>query len=217
MDINQLKSIGLNPAVAYIVGLCYPLYKSIELNGIIYVVGCVNHNANMINQSDLAAHYQAVLQLFNNNFVNRQIKILSNQNSKKNISPKKGFSILIETGVNSDSQCLSIFKEIATNINSADMNIKKEFAKGCFDGRSSLDTTAHYLSIDVDRDYHRQDLIKQIIESCGIEININKREQNHKKNDQIRIKKNSVLDFINNVGLYSKCRLNLIKKDLGII
>lgn len=217
MDIQQFHNIELNPATAYITGLCFPLYKTISILHKTYIVGSINHNSNMINSSDLAEHYNSVLKLINMYFGVGKIKILSNQNDEQNISSKKGFSVLIEQNGKNDGECLKLLSEISTKILSSSIEIKKEFAKGCFDGRSSWDTTAHYLSLDVDRDYSRQDLIVKIIESLGIGININRRDINHPKNDQIRIKKDSVKKFISTIGLYSKCRTNLVENGINHI
>lgn len=214
MDIKQFNSIELNPATAYITGLCFPLYKTISILHKPYIVGSVNHNSNMINSSDLAEHYNSVQKLINMNFGTGKIKLLSNQNDEQNISSKKGFSVLIEKNGEDDTECLKILGEISAKILASPTEIRKEFVKGCFDGRSSWDTTAHYLSLDVDRDYSRQDLIVKIIESLGIGININRRDINHPKNDQIRIKKDSIKKFISTIGLYSKCRLSLVENGI---
>ncbi|HHX69055.1 MAG TPA: hypothetical protein GX708_13525 [Gallicola sp.] len=210
MDIKQLESSVLDNAVAYMVGLTFPLYKTILINGKEYIVGSVNHNSNMISHEDLASHYKIVLRLL----AGKNVKLLANQNEDQNISSKKGFSVLIEkTGV-SNEECLQLLLNVTKKISRSSVDLKKEFARACFDGRSSWDTTAHYLSIDVDRDYNRQDAIIEIIESIGIEINVNRREINHQKNDQIRIKKNSIDKFMSEIGLYSFCRTKLINQGL---
>lgn len=210
MTIDELQQLPINKSIAYIVGLSLPLYKTIEICGVDYLYGCVNHNANMITQEDLAYHYKKVLELLNSELGVGKVLILANQNDDKNINSKKGFSILIEKNGHSDSECIQILLQKANEISHATVEFRKEFARACFDGRSSWDTTAHYISLDVDRDYSRQDKIVSIIESLGIEININRRELNHPKNDQVRVKKGSVLNFINRVGFYSRARQNLV-------
>ena len=53
--------------------------------------------------------------------------------------------------------------------------MKKAFARGCFDGRSSFDTTMHFLALDTDRIYSRQDLIKSIFEQLKISLQSGKK------------------------------------------
>ena len=120
-------------------------------------------------------------------------------------------SVLIEKTDIPQWQCLRILTEKVNEIKNETVEIKKEFVKGCFDGRASWDTTAHYLAIDVDREYPRQDLIIEIIESLGIHLNINRRDKNHKKNDQIRIKPDTLPQFMSSIGLYSACRKNIVE------
>lgn len=189
MTIDELQQLPINKSIAYIVGLSLPLYKTIEICGVDYLYGSVNHNANMITQEDLAYHYNKVLELLNSELGVGKVLILANQNDDKNINSKKGFSILIEKNGHTDDGCIKILLQKTDEISRATDEFRKEFARACFDGRSSWDTTAHYISLDVDRDYARQDKIVGIINSLDIEININRRELNHPKNDQVRIKK----------------------------
>ena len=159
---------------------------------------------------EIAAHYKDVFKLFNDCMGKSAPKLQSNKTANYTISPKLGFTVLIEkTNVTTD-EALNILTAKVKEIKNASAEIKIEFVKGCFDGRSSWDTTAHYLSIDVDRNYTRQDLVIDIVESLGIVLNINRRAQNHQKNDQIRIKPDSLDRFMRDIGLYSACRRNLV-------
>lgn len=217
MTIDELKVAQMNKALAYALGLIYPLYKEKSLFGKEYILGCVNHNAGKVTQNELNQHYLEVYKLFDDCMGDSAPEIKTNKSADYSISPKAGFTVLIEkTGV-SEADCISILTNKVIEIKNATEEIKKEFVKGCFDGRSSWDTTAHYLSIDVDRVYERQDLIIEIIESLGIDINNNRRDLNHKKNDQIRIKPDSMRYFMSNIGLYSACRTNIVKKGISLL
>ena len=70
----------------------------------------------------------------------------------------------------------------------------------------------HFLALDTDRVYERQDLIKSIFEDLEIDLNVNRRELNHPKNDQIRLKPKSLARFMKEVGLYSKVRKQAVEK-----
>ena len=215
MNIRELQNTQMNKALAYTLGLIYPLYKEKKLNNKEYILGCVNHNAGKVTQDELNKHFRDVYKMFNICMGNLAPEIKTNKTAEYTISPKEGFTVLVEkTGV-AEAQCIEILTQKVQEIKSSSIEIKKEFVKGCFDGRASWDTTLHYLTIDVDREYRRQDLIIQIIKSLGILVNNNRRATNHKKNDQIRIKPDSVNYFMNNIGMYSACRTNIINKAIS--
>lgn len=215
MDIYEVKSAQMSRALAYALGLSYPLYKSKNVNGVDYVLGCVNHNPNMITDEDLAKHFKSVRELFDTDSATKSILIKDNKVNK--IQPKLGFSILIKQSGCSDEDCIEILTEKVNEIVTASDDVKVEFVKGCFDGRSSWDKTAHFLALDVDRDYPRQNLMVKIIESLGIDVNVNNRDKNHSKNDQVRIKPDSLRKFMSKVGLYSTFRAKQVEHGLRLM
>ena len=212
MNINELKNIKMTPSLAYILGLIFPLYKEKRLNAHDYIIGSVNHNAGKVTQNELDSHYKTIYELIHKYNETKNITLMTNKTANYTISPKEGFSVLIETTNVSEEKTMDILYSKVKEIKTANKEIRTEFVKGCFDGRSSWDTTAHFLSIDVDRNYERQDLIIEIIESLGIHLNVNRRDKNHKKNDQLRIKYTSLHYFMSNIGLYSECRTKIIEK-----
>ena len=210
MNIYELRDSQMNRAMAYALGLIYPLYKEKKLNAKEYVLGCVNHNPGKVTQDELNTHYRDVYKLFKDCMGKNAPDLKTNKTVDYTISPKAGFTVLIEKTNVSTDDTISILTDKVKEIKTDSSEIKIEFVKGCFDGRSSWDTTAHYLSIDVDRNYERQDLVIEIIESLGIDLNVNRRDLNHKKNDQIRIKPDSLNRFMSYIGLYSACRKNIV-------
>lgn len=204
MDISEMRTAQMSRALAYALGLSFPFYKSKKVNGVNYVLGCVNHNPGMITDEDLAKHFKSVKELFDTDLHTKTILIKDNRVNK--IQSKLGFSILINQRNYTDDECIDIMTDKVRGIEIGPEEYKIEFAKGCFDGRSSWDKTAHFLSIDVDRNYDRQNLMVRIIESLGININVNNRDINHPKNDQVRIKPDSLHYFMRKVGLYSTFR-----------
>ncbi len=212
MDIVELKQAKMSRALAYAIGLSYPLYKSKEVNGRDCILGCVNHNPGFITDEDLAKHFKSVRELFDQYEETKYIEIKDNTVNK--IQPKKGFSLLIPKKGKIDAECLRILDDKVVEITNSTDDIKKEFVKGCFDGRSSWDTTMFFLSIDVDRDTNKQARIETIITSLGIKVNINNRGDGHPKNDQIRIRKDSICDYVANIGMYSTYRLKLVEQGI---
>lgn len=208
MTIREVEKAQMNRALAYAIGLMYPLYKEKNVKGVDYVLGCVNHNANMITDEDLAKHFKSVMELFMQFDNSKGISVKDNKANK--IQPKIGFSVLFEQNGLDESQCINILTKKVIEIKDCDLTIKQEFVKGCFDGRSSWDKTAHYLSIDVDRDYERQNLIVDICKSCGIILNVNNRGEGHPKNDQLRIKPDCLHTFLYQIGMYSTYRYKLV-------
>lgn len=225
MTIEQLKlhCDKLSPAVAYVIGMTLPLYKEKTLGGISYIVGSVNHNPNpgnviletpnvslsYVSEAEIGQHFNIVNNFFK--FNGLDVKILANRNNVGSISAKNGFSILINKGEKTTDECKSILKECLDVISRSSDEIKCNFIKGCFDGRSSLDWNnnrkiVRYFAVDVDRDHQLQEEINKIANSIKISLNINQRSHDHSKNDQIRIKHDAFLAFEENIGFFSPFR-----------
>lgn len=236
MTIEQLNNLEMSTVVAYIVGMTLPLYKEKELNGTCYIVGAVNHNPRpqgiaednlrYVSEVDLLEHFSIV-----NTFVNgttpqdsQNFLLLANRNEYGSISSKKGFSILIEKGNKSTEECKNILLSKLESISNNSTDIKCSFIKGCFDGRSSIDwgnendegfRAVRYISVDVDRNYNLQTMIKSIAASINIELNLNQRNNGHSRNDQIRITPNSFESFFSQCAFFSPFRNRQIKNVLG--
>lgn len=212
MKASEFVNSGINPATAYIIGLTLPLYKEKKLRGSYYIIGAVNHNANMITEEEIALHFMSVNSLIEESLPNADDCLVYNQSPiYGTIQPKKGFSVILEK----DIDIYSSMVESARKILNEPENIKVAFVKGCFDGRSSFDTSRHYLSLDVDRKLHIQEIIKDIINSLGISVNLNQREYDHPKNDQVRIAPQSLRKYMTKVGFYSERRKTIIQDFLN--
>lgn len=210
MTILELKDATINSGLAYVLGLIFPLYKTGKNNKEeTFIKGCINYNS--ITDEELAEHFKLVLNFLSaNNLENIDVK--SNKQDNFSISRKKGFSVLIWTLEKSDNECLDIlFKKVTEIKNSKNNEIKKAFMKGCFDGRSSFDTTMHFVAVDTDRDYQRQDLIKSIFDDLDIDLNLNRREKDYEKNDQLRLKPKTLQKYLKEIDLYSNFRKQKIK------
>lgn len=212
MKASEFINSGITPATAYIIGLALPLYKEKLLRDRTYIIGAVNHNANMITEEEIALHFMSVNSLFEEYLPNADDSLIYNQSPiYGTIQPKKGFSVIIEKDVDIYSNLVECSKQILYKPE----DIRVAFVKGCFDGRSSFDTSRHYLSIDVDRDHDMQEIIKGIINSLGIFVNLNQREYDHPKNDQVRIEPHSLGKFMMKVGFYSERRRKIIQNYLN--
>ena len=214
MTITEFEQSSLNPGLAYVIGLIFPFYKTGKDNKENeFVKGCVNYNS--VTEEDLAAHFKSVLSLLNENNLS-SLQPLSNKQEEFSISPKKGFSVLLYKKNESDDKCFDVFvKKVNVIKNSTDSQIQKEFMKGCFDGRGSFDTTMHFFSIDTDRDYERQNLIKEIFAQNNIDLNLNQRAKDYSKHDQIRIKPKDLQYFLSNIGLFNVMKKRQIENFLN--
>lgn len=214
MTITELEQSSLNPGLAYVIGLIFPFYKTGKDNkGNEFVKGCVNYNS--VTEEALAAHFRSVLALLNENNLS-SLQLLSNKQEEFSVSPKKGFSVLIYKENQKDDKCLDILLKKVNEIKkSENPQIQKEFMKGCFDGRGSFDTTMHFLSIDTDRDYERQNLIKEIFAQSNIDLNLNQRSMDYDKHDQIRIRPKDLQYFLNKIGLFNVMKKRQIENFLN--
>lgn len=209
MTILELESFEINSGISYILGLIFPLYKTGSNNeSEEFIKGCINYNS--ISEEELANHFKLVMNFLEENKIDN-IDIKANKQPDFSISPKKGFSVLIWKESLSDEDCIKILtKKIIEIKESNNIEVKKTFAKGCFDGRSSFDTTYHCLSIDTDQIYDRQDLIKSIFDDLEISLNLNRRAINYGKNDQLRIMPKFLEKYIKDINLFSYFRKNKV-------
>lgn len=209
MTILELEETTINPGIAFILGLIYPLYKTgRNKESSEFIKGGINYNS--ISEEELANHFKLVMNFLEENKIDN-IDIKANKQSDFSISTKKGFSVLIWKESLSDEACIKILTKKIFEIKESDnIEVKKAFAKGCFDGRSSFDTTYHCLSIDTDQNYYRQDLIKSIFDDLEISLNLNRRAINYGKNDQLRIMPKFLEKYIKDINLFSNFRKNKV-------
>ena len=220
MTINELAQTKMSEGLAYLIGLLYPLLtdkKEIvdKFHNRKYIGGNVNHNE--VSVEDIAAHFNSVLKLFANcNLTNIIIKNNKKDPAQKkdfSCSSKMGFTCLVETtgvGINNTE---SILKKKVQEIEVADIDTRKAFVRGFFDGRGSWDNTLHMFSVDVDRNPSRTRWLQKICESVigDGSVQLNLRESNHPKNDQMRIRKNYLRRFLTSVGLFSVARKDILE------
>lgn len=209
MKISDYFKMGINPATSYILGLSYPLLKIKQIRGDFFILGSVNHNSNMITDQEIAVHFMEVSKLLSE-YMNDPLDLILVYNNSPiygKLQSKQGFSIVMQLDIDDYEGQM---KEMVIKLRNASEECRIQFTRGCFDGRSSFDTTRHFLAIDVDRDHNRQDIIAAVIETLGIGLDINRREKNHEKNDQIRIIPNRLALYMRKVGFYSVRRHNII-------
>lgn len=209
MKISDYFKMGINPATSYILGLSCPMLKIKQIRGDYYILGSVNHNPNMITDQEIAIHFMEVSNLLNQYISDPLDMILVYNNSPVygKLQSKRGFSVVMQLDIDDYKERM---EAMVVDLQNASEECRIQFTRGCFDGRSSFDTTRHFLAIDVDRDHHRQDVIAAIVESLGIELNINRREPGYDKNDQIRILPQKLSRYMQKVGFYSARRHKII-------
>lgn len=207
MVLSKLCSGEINKSKAYVLGLTFPLTVTKKIEGKEYLLGRINHNHGMINNEQLFTHYSNIDDMLKEDQMEREIIIKDN----KGLSSKRGFTILTEID---SSNYQEIMLDAVKRIQQGPESIKKYFVMGCFDGRASMDNTTGFIAIDVDRNYSKQEVIDKIISNLDIGVNLNQRADNHRKNDQIRIKKTDREKYLNDIGFLSVKRTELLKKNI---
>lgn len=213
MKISEFFSLGINPATSYVLGLSFPLLKVKEMKNGYYILGSVNHNVGMITDQEITLHFMEISKLFSEYMKSSLDMLLVYNNSPiyGKVQPKLGFSVVMQID---DKYYLDKMQKMVAELKDASELCRVHFVRGCFDGRSSFDTSRHYLSLDVDRDHRRQSLISSIIGSIGIKVDLNQRDFDHPKNDQIRIVPQNLRLFMTKVGFYSVRRDTIISNYL---
>lgn len=215
MKISEFFNLGINPATSYVLGLSFPLLKIKEVDNGYYILGSVNHNPNMITDQEITKHFMEVSKLLNEHLkciALDMVLVYNNSPIYGKLQPKKGFSVVMEIDM---PNYKNLMFDMAKQLIDAPEECRVYFTRGCFDGRSSFDTTRHFLSIDVDRDIPRQNLIAKIIRSIGLDVDLNQRGQYYDKNDQIRIVPQKLRTYMTKVGFYSYRRHDIVNDYLN--
>lgn len=216
MKISDIANIKMNNGLAYILGLIYTRYTQKNILGKEYIVGNVNHNANKITSEEIAAHYKDVNNFLKENIDEQLIDLRTNKCSDYTISPKKGFSILIDMEENTQEHCETIINDRINEILGASEEMKAYFIRGCFDGRASFDTNFHLIALDVENNSEKIDMVIKIAKSIGIDIQENSRNTNTQgKMLQLRVKTASLNKYMTKVGFFSIRRRNDVESYLN--
>lgn len=125
MNITDLNTIEMNQALAYVLGLIYPLYKEKKIGEKEYILGSINHNHNMITSEELAEHFSSVNRLIEAYMKETKPEIKSNSSSEFNISHKEGFTILIDRTDIDSQNSIEILNSLANKIKESNDEIKK--------------------------------------------------------------------------------------------
>lgn len=223
-------------ATAYIMGL---IFTRIDLGHIvnsstIYCLGQISHNSNMATRDQIISHQISLTELIEKDGYttvglieqNDNIKIIkSNSSSRK--SGKKGFCLVLKIDDSTiqpykngnNIEYLKLKEQLHTDlmykISTITNNVLPYFIAGTIDGRSSYDTTAGYISIDIDRNYDRQREIEKLLNMVGIKFNINTRGNrvDVSKADQLRY--DDAKYILQNIPLISDIRKNNIISHIG--
>lgn len=212
-------------------GLMYPRIDIVDIDSISnwVLAGTVAHQANTINDTQLTEHIMNIYEMFNKDKLaeyfpietSNNVKYLKlNGNLRKN--GKKGFIIYLESEISKSKE--NNFQILQQKFDSYLKNIIitipdrfiDNFIVGTIDGRSSFDKSRHLVSIDIDRNIEKQNILSNIIAKSSIDAEINSRtgRSDASKSDQLRYSSKS-LDRISHIGMLSCKRLADIKSALS--
>lgn len=227
MKYNEFINWSWSNSKAYILGL---LFTRIDIgiktdSNKNYLIGQIAHNPNMVTNNDIMGHLMNLSELLlkdnidinNLTIFNDNIKIVSDDINKGRRSGKKGFVVGFEIDIDNEN-----LERIKNKINTDLMELVKEIPDehinyllaGTIDGRSSYDTTLGFISIDINRDYAKQELIRKTISKKNIGIQINARDKNHKKADQLRYSPDYIQNILDTIPLLSNARIKKIRSAL---
>lgn len=216
MTITEFETYKMNNVIAYICGMAFPLFREKDFGNKKYMLASVNHQPHYVNQEEIAGHFQAINRFLRENNLNDKIDVRTNKSPLGNISAKEGFSILIETTGFTDKQVFGVLENRVREISRSTPEIKKYFIRGCFDGRGSVDTNSKLLALDINLSEENLHVLESIVASYGLELSNNSRHDGESRNFQFRIKKNSLHEFNDKIGLFSVKRSsdlqNLLKE-----
>lgn len=92
MNIREIEWCKMTPALAYVLGMIFPLCKTkkiAQLGEKEFLIGSVNHNSGMVSEEELNQHYLKVYQLLNKYDDIKQIELRTNKSVDYNVSPKE--------------------------------------------------------------------------------------------------------------------------------
>lgn len=225
MTVQELENIPMSPALAYVLGLIFPLYKEVLNDYGSMILGCVSHNPQpnktpnkVITADQLRLHWSRVYDLLND------IPKLQ-QSMKKNDSEifrgaklkPWGFSLFIQKNNIGTSAAKKIIHQRVDEISKTAVrsDIKKMFIRGCFDGRSSVDDNAGLLAVDMNLNEADLSMLNSIMNEFNLKMSNNHRNDSDPRNFQFRIKRESLRIFRNMIGLFSERRLIDLDNFLG--
>lgn len=230
MNIDEFCELPWSRLKAYMLGL---MYTRIDIAVVqeydeYLLSGTVAHQPNSIDNDQILTHFLSFSELLNNNNLGDRV-ILRYNNDVKFLKPngqlrkngKSGFSVGIKTNFDRNETITyeTIVNDCNLKLSEQVVNIPNElvddFVIGTIDGRSSFDRTRYLVSIDIDRNQEKQNILNRVIASSSVDAEINSRggRSDSSKADQLRYSKKSLVR-IANMELLSVKRLNDIRNSI---
>ena len=217
MELQPLK-IGLdigttliNHSAGYILGLLINNEKFFnQYNNITYWQASIRHNPKQVTINELESHLNLIRKIAQKVGMDTQFNVVDFYKQRdikiqKFNAGKQGIIGAI-TQIEPNYEFNKFISDIKVPLLNSPIEIKKAFLCGVFDGRSSYDKTAKFISLDFEGE-DVGELLCQLFESLGVKYNSNysrERKQGGKpRKNQIRIKH---IPFLTEIGFISPAR-----------
>ena len=223
MNLKEFEKLNMSPAKSFILGMIFPFYtEKNAANGKRYILAQVKHNVTHISEDDILEHHKIIKQFLRDYDLSEELKVIANQTEEfGNLSgAQRGFTILIEkdSSEEEDESFKKIYKMVK-DIEKENVEIKRSFVKGVFDGRGSIDKNSHLIVVDYRLSDDEFKTFSDIVTSLGFELVPNKRHVGEGRNKQFRIKTSSLKKFKDEIGFFSirrKKYLDEMLNELGV-
>ena len=204
----------LTPEIAYFLGLLLANERT-SIGGNVYWLAPVRHNPKKFTMPDLRNHFNTVCTIaakLNHTGYTHMVQTLRSHGirTKKFNAGKNGFVTLFKqttVGYTIDE----LVDDISAPLLKSPSHVCRAFLIGVFDGRSSYDKTAQYISIDLEERCSK-DLVEQVLNLFHLSINYNALPSARKRSNPAsgrRKKQLRVRDFeffLRQIGYLSETR-----------
>jgi len=214
----KLLSVGLDlgtkvleERAAYVLGLIMA-NERFNVNNKVYWQASIRHNPKQVEDIDLQAHLKSIQNIcsvlgIDNNFQLIEYYKQRNINIEKYSAGKRGIIGAIQE-TSKGYTITDLINDIKEALLLSKPPIRQAFLVGVFDGRSSYDKTAKFISLDCDSDEIAK-FLSEILKSLEIPYNMNlsrdRKSGGKPRKSQLRIKN---LIFLERIGYISPFRFN---------
>lgn len=216
-DFTYFDNQDMDKVLAYFVGFVLPFHSIKQIKHDKYLICSVAYNK--VEPVEEIGHMINILKFIYNEYNKYNFFILSNHikdDLNKNLFTKQGFSFLFK--VNFDNKLDYIDNVLLKRANeiekSSNIEFKKFFISGVFDGRGSYDNKSKFaIDIKHDSDVYKTNTANIINNICAsLDLKFNYNSKKYPANHQIRISLDK--DIFNKIELFSIQRIRKIQENL---
>lgn len=228
MNFENFLNLPMSNEKAYVLGLLLPkIVIAKEDSDNLYLIGQISHGHQVKPSDDeLLEHHISLKKFLTSKSLNIPIifntKLASYSTKTKTFRKitNIGFALCLELNETENNSIENLYTEIREKlIEEGDKITEKEapyFIAGTIDGRSSIDTTMRWVSLDIDSDDDLNDCLISITkkyENMDINLNLRDGRSDSSRMNQLRYKEETIKKFYSSYSslIFSKFRLKKIE------